>query len=441
MVSIFIVGFPKSGTSTLHMAFARAGLSSAHWRTPSGAFLGEVIYEDFNAGRDPLRRLRQYDCIAQPDVCRPELSKNGVRRNYWPQLDFEVLQAIEDVHPDMRFLLNRRDVPALIRSITKWGTLRRRVTYMEIPGLPPGIGRTDEELEAWITGHYAAAEDHFGGNPNYLGFDIADPATHRRLEDFLDIKLPWWGVANVRATPQPAAAEDAGAAAGGGAPAPAAPRPDSPDVRERILAAALALSADGDGDFTFTRLAKAADTSESTLRRRFPNREALASALGQLTPAPVLTEAELDAEGPEELEPVAPVPPAAEPLAAPAETTDPVPTDAPQPAAADTPWVPAAEPRVRGVLGILDGVPPHLAADQLVAEARHMAGVDVALYVLADDGVRIVRAAGTTDLPLILETPPGLIAELLPQRFDALEAHLREEFPAARAVAMRVGEG
>ena len=303
---------------------------------------------------------------------------------------------------------------------------------MEIPGLPAGIGGTDEELEAWITGHYAAAEDHFGGNPNYLGFDIADPATHHLLEDFLGIRLPWWGVANIRASPRPPAAEDAGAAAGDGAPAPAAPSPDSPDVDERILAAALALSADGDGDFTFTQLAKAAGTSESTLRRRFPNREALESALAELTPAPVLTEAELDADvPPEELEPVAPEPVAAEPLAAPAGTTEPVPTDAPEPAPPDTPWVPAAEPRVRGVLGILDGVPPHLVADQLVAEARHMAGVDVALYVLADDGVRIVRAAGAHGPPAL----PGAPAR--DHRRAAPPALRRAGGASARAVPRR----
>src|SRR3954449_13491366 len=202
LVSIFVIGFPKSGTTTLQTAFGRAGLTSAHWRVPGG-FCGELIYEDFYAGRNPLERFPEFDCIAQPDVCRPDQRKNGVELNYWPQLDFDVLQAIERFNPGMRFLLNKRRVPDLIRSIDKWGgDFRQRVTACDIPGLPPGKGATDDELRDWIEGHYRACQEHFGGRDTFLEFDIAEPETRDRLAEFLGVGLPWWGVANAKGQPK-----------------------------------------------------------------------------------------------------------------------------------------------------------------------------------------------------------------------------------------------
>jgi hypothetical protein len=58
MVELFVVGFPKSGTSTLTKALRRAHVRTAHQRIPGGAFCGELIYEDYRAGRDPLARLQ-----------------------------------------------------------------------------------------------------------------------------------------------------------------------------------------------------------------------------------------------------------------------------------------------------------------------------------------------------------------------------------------------
>jgi hypothetical protein len=135
--------------------------------------------------------------VAQADICRPgRKSAEGVACNYWPQLDFEVIRAIEAANPRIKFLLNTRNVPELIRSITQWASLRRRIVRCDIIGLPAGTGATDAELEAWITGHYEACRAYFHGKSNFIEFDIADANSRDRLEDFIGIELPWWGVAN-----------------------------------------------------------------------------------------------------------------------------------------------------------------------------------------------------------------------------------------------------
>ena len=58
-----------------------------------------------------------------------------------------------------------------------------------------------------------------------------------------------------------------------------------------------------------------------------------------------------------------------------------------------------AQPLALEVTHVLDEVPPHLIADQLVAEARRAAGVAVALYVVDIDGSQLIRLAGSEDFP------------------------------------------
>ena len=67
-----------------------------------------------------------------------------------------------------------------------------------------------------------------------------------------------------------------------------------------------------------------------------------------------------------------------------------------------------AQPLALEVTHVLDEVPPHLIADQLVAEARRAAGVAVALYVVDIDGSQLIRLAGSEDFPETLDAPPAL---------------------------------
>jgi serine phosphatase RsbU (regulator of sigma subunit) len=81
------------------------------------------------------------------------------------------------------------------------------------------------------------------------------------------------------------------------------------------------------------------------------------------------------------------------------------------------------------VTHVLDEVPPHLIADQLVAEARRAGGVPVALYVVDIDGSQLVRLAGTEDFPDELEAPPALGPEIVPEGLPRYRARLRTVLP------------
>jgi serine phosphatase RsbU (regulator of sigma subunit) len=78
-------------------------------------------------------------------------------------------------------------------------------------------------------------------------------------------------------------------------------------------------------------------------------------------------------------------------------------------------------------------VPPHLVADQLVAEARRAAGVAVALYVVDIDGSHLLRVAGSPEFPDHLEAPPALGPEIVPEGLPAFYARLQHRLPGCLA--------
>lgn len=87
---------------------------------------------------------------------------------------------------------------------------------------------------------------------------------------------------------------------------------------------------------------------------------------------------------------------------------------------------------------VLDSVPPHLVAEQLVAEAQRIAGVPVALYLVDIDGSRLVRLAGSREFPAHFNDVVGLSGEIAPDGFAALESRLAEQLPGSAPYPMMV---
>jgi serine phosphatase RsbU (regulator of sigma subunit) len=180
--------------------------------------------------------------------------------------------------------------------------------------------------------------------------------------------------------------------------APVAVRSDALASRQRILKSATML--EGDRRVTMAELAAAANVGRSTLYRHFPTRRALERALtelaetaggtrvsGRVATMPFRSPGQLGREGPLTLE----------------------------------------------VTRVLDEVPPHLVADQLVAEARRVAGVAVALYVVDIDGSRMLRLAGSEEFPDELHAPPALGPEIVPEGLPGYQERLQRQLPGCVA--------
>ena len=198
-LKVINLGLPKSGTTTLGEALARAGLKVADWRIRKGQttndalarrFVGKLMYEGYFEDGDPLFRMPDFQAFTEIDIVR-----NGL--NLRPQTDWGLLQSIKDNHPNAKFILTHRDSVSLSDSMGRWSNLGTfRLPNSAIPGMPEGYGATDEERIRWIEGHYSFCRRVFSGDPSFLEYDIKDETAKDKISAFLGFELPWWGKAN-----------------------------------------------------------------------------------------------------------------------------------------------------------------------------------------------------------------------------------------------------
>jgi hypothetical protein len=154
-----VIGFPKSGTTTLTKVLAASGFAPAHWQDDQGRFVGSLIYEAVSKSLDPFAYLTSYDVITQADVCLPALGLN-----LWPNLDLPLLKVIRGAYPRCLFILNYRQPEAICDSIVNWYNMQARLTVSDIPGLPPGVGGKHQDLITWIENHFAACRKYVAPN-------------------------------------------------------------------------------------------------------------------------------------------------------------------------------------------------------------------------------------------------------------------------------------
>ena len=200
---IFVVGFPKCGTSSLQASFSRLGIYSVHWAdtvppVPTDTDWQEkqvnIINENslnlvaFNiekAKKESLQLLSyldKYRAFTQMDACFYECC-------YWPQL-LDV-PTLDEQYPTSKFIFNDRDIQKWIKSVTHWvdygQNLRDKLIKFDIPGLPKGKGKEDKELKNWYLWHKNNMIDYFKNKDNFIVFDI-EKDKPKKLGDFLGVK-------------------------------------------------------------------------------------------------------------------------------------------------------------------------------------------------------------------------------------------------------------
>jgi len=183
---IFVIGFPKCGTTSLQESFSRLNIPSLHWADgPTDKSIALVALNIENAKKERLpllTHLDKYKAFTQMEACIYDYC-------YWPQL-LDV-PTLDQQYPNSKFIFNNRDIQKWIRSVTNWvvqgQNLRNRLIKFDIPGLPKGKGKEDKDLEDWYLWHKNNMIDYFKNKDNFMVFDIEkdDP---KELGSFLGIK-------------------------------------------------------------------------------------------------------------------------------------------------------------------------------------------------------------------------------------------------------------
>lgn len=163
---IFVVGFNKCGTTSLHKMFRRAGIASSHYRhngaDGSSQVIAETMASNARAGQPLLTGIEDATAYSDMDMCSKHSYLSGIGQ--FRQLDRQ--------YPGSRFILNTRDPENWLNSRCRHfngGYLRRAMAQA-------GSRDMHEMRAIWRLdwhAHHAALQVHFAApHDQFLIFDI-----------------------------------------------------------------------------------------------------------------------------------------------------------------------------------------------------------------------------------------------------------------------------
>lgn len=172
MTKIFVIGFNKCATTSLHHLFQRSGIASLHFRAPGVGNAGLRMKRNLRHGRPLLTGMEGFTAYSDFNFANHRGQVEGAR----------LFRQLHAEHPEAHFILNTRDEEAWLASrfAHMGGSLAER--GMAAHGTDAdGLRRIWRRL--WRR-HHAEVRNHFAGNPRFLEFHIErDPP--ERLADFL----------------------------------------------------------------------------------------------------------------------------------------------------------------------------------------------------------------------------------------------------------------
>ena len=144
------VGFPKTGSTTLHQFFVCAGYESRHWMA-DGELIAVCMRDAAEANLPPLETcVPDVEAVLQMDAQFPfgyEYANHNHRQFayqhrdecYFPQLS--LLEQIHEENPNATFIMNFRPIQDWVTSMLKWYGMMERIQSCHLPNLPYGQPR------------------------------------------------------------------------------------------------------------------------------------------------------------------------------------------------------------------------------------------------------------------------------------------------------------
>lgn len=181
MPFVFMIGFNKTGTTSLHEFFCRNGFPSIHW--DRGRLARRMVMNCLNDrrildGYDQRYRVFS-DMVAQTRSLRLEANA--------------FFRVLDRDYPGSFFLHNTRPVADWIRSRSA-KTFGRYggCTNLELEMHVLNTSDPQRAIDTWTRerdDHARSVRDYFAGRSKFLDIDITDPEVPARLAEWLGMKL------------------------------------------------------------------------------------------------------------------------------------------------------------------------------------------------------------------------------------------------------------
>lgn len=189
---VFVIGFNKCGTTSLHSLFKRAGHRCAHFKFKkadgSNVNLAETIFANREAGRPLLSGLERARVFSDMEL-------NGAKRRLEA---YTLFREFDEQYPGSRFILNLRDKDRWLRSRLNQGN----GGYAQKQMATKGAATQEELLAIWSRewdAHLADARAYFADKPGQLvEFNIETDDPQKLVDAFPEYGLSAenWGKRN-----------------------------------------------------------------------------------------------------------------------------------------------------------------------------------------------------------------------------------------------------
>jgi hypothetical protein len=177
---LFVIGYNKTGTTSVHRLFQQNGLMSVHWDEGK---LTKIMLENVMNDRPVFHGYHhKFDVMSDMFFRNKGFFFEGV--TLYKQMDHD--------YPNAYFLYNTRDIDSWLESRKNHPNLVEGMTLFE---LHKKMLRTDDDnvvLQHWKSSRLNFEQelrDYFRGRSNFLEMDITD-------ENFVE-KLNCWGDFNL----------------------------------------------------------------------------------------------------------------------------------------------------------------------------------------------------------------------------------------------------
>jgi hypothetical protein len=186
---ILVMGMPKTGTSTIHAFFERAGYRSSHYKC-QGMYCGLCIQAAIKKKEPPLKACGDYEVYAQMDI-------ENLGQCHLPQVvDLDILYQEA---PNATWILPTRNMTRWARSTQNWigasmrSLAKRLAKCKEGPETP-----FPKDLIAWHQAHLERIRNYCSAHPSLtlVEIDIEDPTTGTVMAQHFRSDASYWGHEN-----------------------------------------------------------------------------------------------------------------------------------------------------------------------------------------------------------------------------------------------------